>query len=82
MYGSDWVMIAMESGSDLYYRDFENVMQALEADYPGLTRQFFIENAAQYLGLGPDGATRKRMTDFLARKAIRPEWLEAPVLRR
>lgn len=82
MYGSDWEMLAIESGSDLYFKDFETAMQQLESDFPGVTQQFFIQNAAQYLGLGPRGASRKRIDAFLARHEIKATWLDAPILSR
>jgi hypothetical protein len=82
IYGSDWEMLAIESGSDLYYKHFETAMQQLESDFPGLTRQFFIENASRYLGLGPQGASRKRIETFLARHETKATWLDAPALSR
>jgi hypothetical protein len=80
VYGSDWVMVAMEPGSDLYFRDFEIVMQQLEGEFPDVTRQFFVENAARYLGLGPNGATRRRIAAFLNPHGVTPLSLESPAL--
>jgi hypothetical protein len=82
LYGSDWQMIAIEPRSDFYYQELELVIQQLESDFPGLANQFFIENAARYLGLGPNGATRKRIMDFVARHKGSANWLDAPVLNR
>jgi hypothetical protein len=82
LYGSDWQMIAIEPRSDFYYQELELVIQQLESDFPGLANQFFIENAARYLGLGPNGATRKRTMDFVARHKGSANWLDAPVLNR
>lgn len=43
MYGSDWMMLAIESGSELYLRDFEMLAAVLNQTFPGLGTQFFIE---------------------------------------
>lgn len=75
LYGSDWFWVGLESHSDFYYRNFALLLQDLEPDFPGLTRQFFVGNASRYLGL--NGATGKRMTTFLNRNGVAPEWLKS-----
>jgi predicted TIM-barrel fold metal-dependent hydrolase len=77
MYASDWLLLSLESGSASYRRAFEDVMERLESEFPGLAERFFVRNALDYLGLGPNGATRRRLVRFLAKNGVRAEWLDA-----
>ena len=77
MYGSDWLLLGMESGSASYLQAFEDVMGRLEPEFPGLAERFFVWNALDYLGLGPNDATRRRLVGFLAKNGVRAEWLHA-----
>jgi predicted TIM-barrel fold metal-dependent hydrolase len=78
MYGSDWLMLAIEPDSESYFRDFEVLQAALNA--PGLRDRFFVLNAARYLGLGPNSAPGRRLRWFLKQQGMQPSWLDAPQL--
>jgi hypothetical protein len=62
MYGSDWSMIGQEEGPDRYPGA---VTAALQQVWPGeLAEDLRWRNAASYLGLGGEDATRSRLKVF------------------
>jgi predicted TIM-barrel fold metal-dependent hydrolase len=80
VYGSDWLMLAIEAGAERYYRDFAELEDGLSKQFGGIAEQFFVKNAATYLGLLSGGATRARIEQTFSGRG-RPAWLDAPQLR-
>jgi hypothetical protein len=80
-YGSDWLMLAIEPGAELYYSDFASLVGDLGQQFSGIAEQFFVKNGAQYLNLISGGATRRRIEQTFSRQGARPSWLDAPQLK-
>src|SRR5439155_1505294 len=80
-YGSDWLMLAIEPGAELYYSDFASLVGDLGQQFSRIAEQFFVKNGAQYLNLISGGATRRRIEQTFSRQGTRPSWLDAPQLK-
>lgn len=79
MYGADWKMLVAESGSEHYLADFSRVVDELEdsMSIPALGDNFLGANAAAFLGLKQNQATRRRLEKFYDAADFRdaPTWM-------
>ena len=76
MYGTDWTMTAQEIGNNNYLANLDTQLR-LAGYTPDELQNIYWRNAARYLGLGPGGKTRDRLTRYCAKHRIGTEWLEA-----
>jgi predicted TIM-barrel fold metal-dependent hydrolase len=76
MFGTDWNMVTLVSGSANYYlAAFEKVMDVV-APNKEAKDNFFGRNAAVYLGLARGERTRRRLERFYVRHSIAiPDWM-------
>ncbi len=78
MYGTDWTMILPQENVEQYLSRFISVMDRLEQSMPAprLADKFFSGNAVRFLGLGKQGANRRRLEAFYARNQMdNPDWM-------
>ncbi len=79
MYGADWKMLVAETGSENYLADFARVVDDLEESMsiPALGDNFLGANAASFLGLKQNQATRMRLEKFYDDADFReaPTWM-------
>jgi len=78
LYGSDWLMIALESGWDRYYGEFRAAIRRIEGTNRKLSEQFFGGNALNFLGFPSKGRNYARTKDYYAKVGKNmPQWLRA-----
>lgn len=78
LYGSDWLMLAMEQNSSRYYEHFREVIREIEGSGGGLSARFFGGNALQFLNLAGKGSNYKRLEIYYAgNKMSPPKWFSA-----
>ena len=79
MYGADWKMLVAEAGSENYLADFARVIGQLEESMSitALGDNFLGANAAAFLGLKKNQATRGRLEKFYDAAKFRetPSWM-------
>lgn len=83
LYGTDWLMLLLEKNS----KDCLSAMESAFAELDNSPHQgasyadrFFALNAIEWLGLAPNGATRRRLEDFYRRSEMDleknpPHWM-------
>lgn len=79
MYGTDWMMTLAEKGVTKYLDQFVATYSQIDRAQPmgsaPLSDAFFAGNAATFLGLRRNGASRRRLEAFYGRHEIEtPEW--------
>ena len=79
MYGTDWMMTLAEKGVAKYLDQFVATYSQIDRAQPmgsaPLSDAFFAGNAATFLGLRRNGASRRRLEAFYGRHQIEtPEW--------
>jgi len=74
LYGSDWVMLAIEAHAELYFEKMREVLSDGQYFAKDITAKVFSLNAQQFLGLHRGQKTRERLESFYAAHNVDAAW--------
>lgn len=78
LYGSDWLMLALEQNASRYYEYFRGAISEIEPPGGALSARFFGGNALHFLNLAGRGPNYKRLEIYYAgSKMSPPKWFSA-----
>jgi hypothetical protein len=76
VYGSDWVMLAIEAHAELYLEKMREVLSNEQYFAKDVPAKVFSLNAQQFLGLHRGQKTRMRVESFYAAHNVDAAWLK------
>ena len=74
MYGSDWIMVGLEEEHEAYLDRVSQFFRQVTDD-DNQMRRVLAGNAARFLGLGPDDATRRRLDAYYEKHQLDSGWM-------
>ena len=74
MYGSDWIMVGLEEEHEAYLERVSQFFRQVTDDDNEM-RRVLAGNAARFLGLGPDDATRRRLDAYYEKHQLNSGWM-------
>ncbi|MBS0421832.1 MAG: amidohydrolase family protein [Proteobacteria bacterium] len=76
MYGSDWVMLAIEAHSEDYFARFAKLFSNPQLFEPKWVAEILSANAQNFLGLHAGQSSRVRLEQFYKARAVNAAWLK------